>query len=164
MQAILEPKDINAKAKVKIAELAARAAAMQNQIIAFQQELQTNFQSGGMRVILPELHDAASGRIDAQKVADLMGVPLKRFAEGIRLNYKAAHRNPSAQSFQEALQPVKRSLEILHEFFGKPPTIRAWLNTPHPDLDGSTALQTILENNANAVLRILENALAGVPV
>ena len=161
---MLEPKDINAKAKVKIAELTAKAAAMQNQIMAFQQELQSNFQRGGVQVILPELHDASTGRIDAQKVADLMGVPLKRFSEGLGINYKAAHRNPSAASFQEALQPVKRSLEILYEFFGKPPTIRAWLNTPHPDLDGSTALETILENNAKAVLRILENAVAGVPV
>lgn len=163
MQATLEPKNTKAEAKAKIAELTAKAAEMQNQITAFQQELQSRFLSGSVQVILPELHDAATGRIDAQKVADLMGVPLKRFAEGMRLNYKAAHRNPAAGAVQEALQPVKRSLEILHEF-GKPQLIRAWLNTPHPDLDGSTALETILDNNAKAVLRILENAAAGVPV
>jgi len=139
MQAILEPKEINAKAKVKIAELAARMAELQDQIMAFQQERQFNFQSGGVRVILPELHDAATGRIDAQKVADLMGVPLKRFAEGIGLSYKAAHRNPSAEAYQEALQPVKRSLEILHEFFGKPPTIRAWRVAPVRLCDGFAA-------------------------
>src|ERR1039458_7850153 len=152
MQAILEPKITNAEAKAKIAELTARAAEMENQITAFQQELQSTFRSGRVQVILPGLHDAVTGRIDARKVADLMGVPLKRFAEGIRLNYKAAHRNPAAGAIQEALQPVKRSLEILHEFFGKPQVIRAWLNTPHPDLDGSTALETILDNNAKAVL------------
>jgi Protein of unknown function (DUF2384) len=59
---------------------------------------------------------------------------------------------------------VKRSLEILHEFFHKPETVRVWFNTPHPDLDGDTALDMILADNANAVLRILENAAAGVPV
>jgi hypothetical protein len=31
-------------------------------------------------------------------------------------------------------------------------------------LEGSTALETILANNPVAVLRILENALSGVPV
>jgi len=175
MQAILEPRKTNAEAKAQIAKLgaeakaeiaklAAKAADMQNQITAFQQELQSNYRGGSVQVVLPELHDAATGRIDAQKVADFMGVPLKRLAEGIRLNYKAAHRNPAAGAFQEALQPVKRSLEVLHEFFGKPQIIRVWLNTPHPDLDGSTALETILDNNAKAVLRILENAAAGVPV
>jgi hypothetical protein len=42
--------------------------------------------------------------------------------------------------------------------------VDVWLNTPHPDLNGSTALEVILSNNPKAVLRILENAAAGVPV
>jgi hypothetical protein len=118
----------------------------------------------GLQVILPELHEEANGRIDARKLAAYMGVPLKRFAEGLRLNYKAVHRNPSAEAFQSPLKVVKRSLGILHEFFNKPETVRVWLNTPHPDLDGRTALEMILANNPNAVMTILENAAAGVPV
>ncbi len=110
------------------------------------------------------MHDEATGRIDAHRVAAYMGVPLARLAEALQLNYKAIHRNPSAEAAQAALKPVKRSLEILHEFFQKPETARAWLNTPHPDLDGRTALELILANNSNAVLSILENAAAGVPV
>ena len=85
-------------------------------------------------------------------------------AEALQLNYKAIQRNPSAEAAQSPLKPVKRSLEILHEFFHKPETVRVWLNTPHPDLDGHTALELILANHPNAVLRILENAAAGVPV
>jgi len=115
------------------------------------------------RVILPELHDEQTGRIDAQKVADFMGVPLKPLAEGLGLNYKAVHRNPSAGGFQEALRPVKRSLEILSEFFGPKETIRVWLNTPHPDLDGATSLDTILDGKAFAIRRLLENAWNGLP-
>jgi len=113
---------------------------------------------------LPELHDEATGRIDARKVADYMGVPLKRLAEGLQLNYKAVHRSPTAEALQPSIKPVKRSLEILHEFFHKPETVRAWLNTPQPDLDGDTALDMILAVNVTAVLRILENVAAGVPV
>jgi uncharacterized protein (DUF2384 family) len=92
-----------------------------------------------------------------------MGVPLKQLAEGLGLVYKSVHNNPSASGFQEALQPVKRSLELLHEFFGSKETIRAWLNTPHPDLDDSTSLATILEGKAFALVRILENARNGLP-
>ncbi len=55
-------------------------------------------------------------------------------------------------------------MEILQDFFHKPETVRVWLNTSQPDLDGCIALEMILANNANAVLRILENAAAGVPV
>ena len=138
---------------------------MQSQITAMQEKLQTLLRgAGGLQVILPELHDKASGRIDAQKLADYMGLPLKRLADGLQLNYKAIHRNPSAEACQPPLQPVKRAVEILHEFFHKPETIRVWLNTPHPDLDGHTALQMILANHTHAILRILENAAAGVPV
>jgi hypothetical protein len=150
------------EARPKIME---RAAELQSQVAAIQEELQTLLRGvGGLQVVLPELHDETSGRIDAQKLAVYMGVPLKRLADGLRLNYKAIHRNPSAEAFQPALKPVKRSVEILQDFFHKPETVRVWLNTSHPDLDGHTALETILANHSSAVLRILENAAAGVPV
>lgn len=146
-------------------EILERAAELQSQVAAMQEKLQALLRGvGGLQVVLPELHDETSGRIDAQKLAAYMGVPLKRLAEALQLNYKAIHRNPSAEAFQPALKPVKRSVEILHDFFHKPETVRVWLNTSHPDLDGHTALEMILANNANAVLRILENAAAGVPV
>ncbi len=137
---------------------------VEDQIIALEAKLRSLRQVAGVRVVLSELHDEGTGRIDAQKVAAYLGIPFKRFAEGLEINYKTAHRNPAAEAFQGALRPVKRSLEILDEFFRKPELARAWLNTPHPDLDGSTALETILENRAEAVRTILENALAGVPV
>jgi hypothetical protein len=142
-----------------------RAAELQSQVAVIQEKLQILLRGvGGLQVVLPELHDESSGRIDAQKLAVYLGVPLKRLADGLQLNYKAVHRNPSAEAFQPALKPVKRSLEILQDFFHKPETVRVWLNTPHSDLDGHTALETILANNTGAVLRILENAAAGVPV
>lgn len=115
-------------------------------------------------VVLPELHDPESGRIDAQKVADYMGIPLKQLARALSANYKAIHRSPSASSLQSGLRPVKRALELLHQFFGNPGTIRAWLNTPHPDLDGASALEAISAGDAQAVMLILENAWDGVPV
>jgi pterin-4a-carbinolamine dehydratase len=146
-------------------EILERAAELQCQVAAMQAKLQRLLGGvGGLQVVLPELHDEASGRIDAQKLAVYLGVPLKRLAEGLQLNYKAIHRNPSAETFQPALKPVKRSAEILHDFFHKPETVRVWLNTSHPDLGGQTALEMILAKQANAVLRILENAAAGVPV
>ena len=146
-------------------EILDQAAELQSQLTAMQEKLQTILRAvGGLQVILPELHDDTSGRIDAQKLAVYMGVPLKRLAEGLRLNYKAIHRNPSAEAIQPPLKPVKRALEILHQFFSKPETVRVWLNTPHPDLEGHTALEMVLANKPVAVLRILENAAAGVPV
>ncbi len=140
------------------------AQAIRAQIARLVGELKALSPTTAPNVILGELHDEATGRINAQKVADFMGVPLKQLSEGLGLNYKAVHRSPAAAGFQQALRPVKRSLEILHEFFGPKETIRIWLNTPHPDLDGVSALETILEGKAFAVSRILGNAWNGVPV
>ncbi len=135
---------------------------LEGKLAALQQKIQTIKGTEFPKLILPELHDQKNGRIDAQKLADFMAVPLKRLAEGVELNYKAVHRDPSGESFQEALRPVKRSLEYLHELFQKPATIRVWLNTPHPMLDGQTALETILEGKAFALERLLGNAWDGV--
>lgn len=137
---------------------------MRRKIIELQSQLEALRAPELPRIILPELHDRQSGRVDAIKVAEFMGVALKPLAEGLGLNYKAVHRSPAAAGCQEALRPVKRSLELLHEFFGPPEAIRIWLNTPHPDLAGATALDTILAGKADAVALILENAWNGVPV
>ena len=110
------------------------------------------------QVVLPELHDGDTGRIDAQKVAEFISVPLKSLCDALGLNYKAVHRNPSASSSQEALRPVKRTLEYLYQSLGKPETVRAWLNTPHPMLEEKTALETILAGNVFALERLLGNA------
>ena len=81
---------------------------------------------------------------------------------GIHAFDHAPGDDPAA--FQLALRPVSRTLEILTGLFHDPEAVRVWLRTPHPDLDGCTALETILAGHAQAVCIILENALAGVPV
>ena len=141
----------------------ARAVQLQSKITELQSELQALRGTTVPGILLPEIHDEENGRIDAQKVAVFMGIPLKHLAEGLGLSYKAVHRNPSASAFQEALQPVKQSLEVLHGFFGPPEAIRAWLNTPHPLLDGETSLATILDGKAYAIARLLVNAWYGIP-
>lgn len=141
----------------------ARLDEIQEQIAKLQGELQAMRAAEPPKLILPQLHDKRTGRIDAQKVADFIAVPMKRLAEGLGLNYKAVHRDPSGAAFQEVLRPVKRTLEILAQAFkNDAPTIRAWLNTPHPMLDGSTSLEMILEGKAYAPERLLGNAWNGI--
>lgn len=95
-----------------------------------------------------------------------MGVPLIRLAAALDLNYQAVRRNPSARELQTSLQllSVTRVAELCREFFPRSKEAKVWLNTPHPDLGGKSALGTILAKNSLAVLILLENAAAGVPV
>ena len=60
-------------------ELLRRAREIQRRVSDLQVELKAILQGAGvLQVTLPELHDEATGRIDAQRVADYIGVPLKR--------------------------------------------------------------------------------------
>ena len=145
----------------------AQAAEIAEQIETLQKKLDTLLRADDpkpqqLQVFLPQLH-AESGRLDARRIAFFINIPLKRLSEGLRLRYGTVHRSTSAESLQYSLQPVKRILEILYQFFGDRKAIRAWLRTSHPDLGGKTALEMILENKTSAVQTILENALAGVP-
>lgn len=116
-----------------------------------------------VRVRMPELHNPSTGRIAADKVAEYLGVKLKQLSEALGANYTTVHKTPAADSLQTSLAPIKRSLEILGDTLPDVVAVRAWLNSPHPDLGGRTPLSVILEGKAGALRTLLENALKGIP-
>jgi CheY-like chemotaxis protein len=110
-----------------------------------------------------ELHDPKSGRIDAQAVADFLDVPLAKLAGALGVKYPALHKTPSAPGLQEKLGPIKQSIDLVSRITVSKSDARAWLNNPHPDLGGSTPMETILNGEADAVVTLLDNALSGIP-
>jgi DNA-binding response OmpR family regulator len=108
------------------------------------------------------LRDPETGRLDAKRIAEYLDVPLKQYAEAIDENYKALHKTPSRASLQEKLLPVERAVSLLDERLRDRGRVRAWFNTPHPDLGGRTALRVILEGHATIVSDMLEAAAAGL--
>lgn len=114
-------------------------------------------------VTLPELNDPATGRLDARRIAEYLGVPLSHLAAALGQRYQSLHKTPAAPSVQAGLRPIKASLDILAQVIDDPATIRAWLNSPHPDLGMRVPLQVMLEGHAGAVETILANAIEGIP-
>lgn len=114
-------------------------------------------------VALPELNDPATGRLDAHRIAEYLGVPLSQLAGALGQRYQTLHKTPAAPSVQAGLRPIKASLDMLAQVIGDQKTIRAWLNSPHPDLGMRVPLQVILEGHAGAVETLLANALEGIP-
>jgi uncharacterized protein (DUF2384 family) len=112
-------------------------------------------------VPMPELH-GPSGRLNAAAIARYLDIPLSEIAAASRLNYTALHKTPDSPSAQPALMQFKRILVILTDMLGAKEIVRAWLNSPHPDLGSRTPISVMLEGHADAVLTILENALLGV--
>jgi hypothetical protein len=118
--------------------------------------------TGPVSVVLGELH-ADSGRISAAKIAEFLHIPLSQLAEGLSAKYPAVHKTPDASSLQVGLGPIKRSLELIASVTRDDNEARAWLNSPHPDLENATPLQMILRGKADAVVTLLENAINGFP-
>ena len=116
-----------------------------------------------LAVPLPQLHDRESGRVDAKKVAKYLGVPLAKLAPPLGAKYRTLFKTPAAESVQDSLRPIKRVLTILNEMIGDQSTVRAWLNSPHVDLGMRTPVHVMLDGHVDAVLRLLENALEGIP-
>jgi len=114
-------------------------------------------------VPLRELHDPETGRIDAKKIADFLGVPLAKLAEALEANYPTVYKTPAALALQKGLRPIKRCLELISEVTPNLADTRAWLNNAHPDLGGLTPMEVILRGRAGAIVTLLENALAGIP-
>jgi hypothetical protein len=116
-----------------------------------------------LTVELPELHDPDSGRLDAQRIADYLDVPLTQLAAALGRNYRTLYKTPASVAVQPGLRPIKLSLDILSRVFGEPAIVRAWLNAPHPDLGQRTPLSVILEGHATIVAAMLQDAIEGIP-
>jgi len=114
-------------------------------------------------VTLQELHDRETGRIDAKKTADFLGVPLAKLAETLEVNYQTVYKTPAAPALQKNLRPIKRSLELISGVTRNRADALAWLNNAHPDLGGQTPMDIILGGRAGAIVTMLENAFAGIP-
>ncbi len=113
--------------------------------------------------VLPELHDPVTGRLDAGRIADYLGIPLSAFVKFAEMSVAGLHKSPASLSLQERLIPAARSLTILSQLLGSRENVRTWMNSPHPDLGGRTPVSIILEGKARAVSDMLEAALAGQP-
>lgn len=113
--------------------------------------------------LVHHLYDPRSGRIDARRVAEFMGLNLKTLAEGLGRNYRTVHKTPSSVSLQPDLQPVRRIIELLLNLVGTKESTLAWLNTPSRDLSGETPIHLIKSGHAESVRSLLENVAAGAP-
>ena len=129
-----------------------------------QAQRQSQFRSHRIAAhVLPELHDPSSGRLDARRIAEYLGVALSALAKVSGMTVAGLHKTPASSSLQEILSPIARSLTILSQLLGSKDSVRTWMNSPHPDLGGRTPISVMLEGKARAVSDMLEAALAGQP-
>lgn len=101
-----------------------------------------------------------SGRLDARKIADRLGVPLARLAHVTPISRQALHLTPDSARAQAALDPFARVLDVLGTVL-PPEQVRAWLHAPHARLNGETPLHAMLDGRAEQVARMVQAARDG---
>jgi CheY-like chemotaxis protein len=119
--------------------------------------------NSAVTTLRPELHDPATGRLDARLIADALGVQLATLAPVLKADRKAVYRTSDGARLQRALLPLKAVLVRLSEIYPEPAHQRAWLNQPVDDLEGETPLRVILRGDASVIADLLANALVGQP-
>ena len=107
-------------------------------------------------IAVPDLR-APSGRLDATKVAERLGVPIARLAKVVGVSRQALSQTPDSPGAQSLLHPIARALGTLGHVFTREDE-RKWLHTPHQRLAGRTPLDAIMSGEADVVDRMLEPA------
>lgn len=110
---------------------------------------------------LPNLHDSATGRLDAKKIVGELGISLKSLSEALGKNYRALHKTPHSEKLQKQLAVYKRIIQILYDLFEKQEDINIWLNSPSVDFGDRTPISIIKEGHAEAVLDLLKDVQKG---
>ena len=115
------------------------------------------------------LRDPASGRLDANRISDLLGVSKSDLATKVcGVSRQALGQNPASAGIQEKLQPLEDVAQALIWCGGNEAKLRAWLKRPNrdfPEVDGRvpSPMDLILLGHAAVVARKVENLRTGQP-
>jgi hypothetical protein len=117
----------------------------------------------GAKGLMPALHHAGNGRLDARLVAEWYGIPLSDIARGAGRSLSSVHKTPNAKSVQPSLQPYERIAAALLVLAGSRENALAWLNLPEPQLEDRRPIDALAEGLGGEVANLLDDMLLGQP-
>jgi hypothetical protein len=97
-----------------------------------------------------ELRDPESGRLDATRMAQWLGVPVRRLAGVAGVSQQALSARPDSKRAQAGLAAVARVMATL-DAVRPPQQQRIWLRAPNPRLNGSPPIDLLLNGSAKEV-------------
>jgi len=118
--------------------------------------------------VLPEVRDAATGRVDAKKLAKALGVKQAQLARALGVDRRALAKNPTLASVQARAGMLERALAILTAYLGSEEAARAWFHAPNPHFEGRSAWevcedQETFPQGLETVVRMVERVPEGIP-
>ncbi len=89
---------------------------------------------------IDRVHNETSHRLDARRIAELYGAPLKDLSKWTRLSYETIRKKPDSDLAQASLLKLVNAWEMLATIFENESRIRNWLNHPTRRFRGKTPL------------------------
>jgi hypothetical protein len=115
------------------------------------------------------LRDPKTGRLDAKKISDLLGISMTSLATRVcRITKQALNQSPASSGIQEKLQALEDVSQLLFWCAGDEGKLRAWLKRPNrdfPEMEGKipSPMDLILCGHADIVARKVHNLRTGHP-
>lgn len=134
--------------------------------VAWKNLLRVVTEAKGLRAVrlhetlVPGFHDE-TGRLDAGRVTEVMGLTLSQVARAIGVTTSALSKRPHAAAAQPGLRELEFSWATLLEMLGEVELARAWLHAGHPDFSGEPPLRYLTEGGAKRLADYLRTAVAG---
>ena len=114
------------------------------------------------------LRDTGTGRIDANPIADLLGISRADIARLCGVSMQSLNQTPSSSDIQAKLQPLEDVSQALLWCGGSETKLRAWLSRPNcdfPEVDGKklSPRDLILRGHVELVVQKVHNLRTGQP-
>ncbi len=112
-----------------------------------------------------DLRDPESGRWDAKRIAEALGVKLTELTEALAVNYSTVARTPDSEALQEKLAPFANVVAMARQVYAQDDTrMRKWLRQPQPALGDVTPVKALMRPGAaTAVEQWVAGAWLGEP-
>ena len=109
------------------------------------------------------LHDANSGRLDAECVAAFFALSPAEVAQILEVPLIALQQQPDAPELQSGLLGLERIAAALLFMAGNEANGRLWLNLPEAQISNQTPLTLIKQGHGHVVAEMLEDMIWGQP-
>jgi uncharacterized protein (DUF2384 family) len=82
---------------------------------------------------IDSVHDTGTGRIDAERVAELLDIRLSELAVVLQQSYETLRKSPSRVDAQSKLTRLVHSWNQIHSVLGTDEHVSRWLHHPLPE-------------------------------
>ena len=113
---------------------------------------------------LLSVHDPATGRYDAKRLAEALAITQKEMAEIVGYTPRGLGKNPASPKLQDELERLVLLVTKLRELLdGDMSLVRIWLKAPHPALGDARPLEYLEKGHLELVEGLVHAIETGQP-